>query len=70
MAIGVVLTGIVAGIFAVIGALTVGWPVWVAAVLYPAVGTIGALGFVGAVGNMKGLRLPGLPQARTNQPAR
>lgn len=47
MVIGILLSGIMAGLIATIGALTLGFPIWAAILLYPLVGTFGAMGFVG-----------------------
>jgi hypothetical protein len=49
MVIGVLFTGILAGLLGTIGALTLGAPLWLAALLYPLVGTIGSVGFISFV---------------------
>lgn len=58
MAIGVVISGIITGLFAVIGALTAGLPIWAAALLYPLMGTLGAVAFITVMSRTKILRLP------------
>lgn len=47
MVIGVMFSGIVTGLAATIGALVLGFPLWLAVGLYPVVGTLGALGYIG-----------------------
>jgi hypothetical protein len=47
MVIGVMFSGIVAGMAATIGGLLFGLPVWLAVVLYPAAGALGAIAFIG-----------------------
>lgn len=46
MVIGVILSGILAGVLGTVGALTMGLPLWIAILLYPIVGTIGAISFI------------------------
>lgn len=46
MVIGVILSGILAGAFGTLGALTMGLPLWIAILLYPIVGTIGSISFI------------------------
>ena len=47
MVIGILFSGILAGLLATIGAITFGLPIWAAVLLYPAAGVCGAMGFVG-----------------------
>lgn len=47
MVIGVLLSGVIFGLFATLGTLVLGAPLWLAIVLYPLVGTFGAVGFIG-----------------------
>ena len=46
MVIGILFSGILAGLFATVGALSFGLPIWAAILLYPLAGTVGAMGFV------------------------
>ena len=46
MVIGVILSGIMAGVLGTVGALTMGLPLWGAILLYPIVGTIGSISFI------------------------
>lgn len=46
MVIGVLLSGFLSGLFGTILALTAGFPLWVAILLYPMLGTLGAVGFI------------------------
>lgn len=46
MVIGILFSGILAGLFATIGALTLGFPIWAAILVYPLAGMLGAMGFV------------------------
>jgi len=47
MIIGVLLSGIFTGLAVTIGALSFGFPLWLAVALYPIVGTFGAVAFIG-----------------------
>lgn len=49
MVIGIVFAGILAGFLATVGALTAGLSIWVAALLYPFAGTLGALAMIAVV---------------------
>lgn len=46
MVIGIVLSGIVSGLFGVITALISGLSIWTALALYPVVGLLGAMAFI------------------------
>lgn len=46
MVIGIVFSGIVAGLVAAIGALSMGLPLWFAIMMYPIIGTLGAIGYI------------------------
>lgn len=46
MVIGVLASGILAGLFGVIAALITGFPLWSAILLYPILGTVAACGFI------------------------
>ncbi|SEN32415.1 hypothetical protein SAMN05216227_101145 [Pseudorhodobacter antarcticus] len=46
MVIGILVSGIIAGLFATIGSLTFGLPIWAAVLLYPVAGSLGAVGFI------------------------
>lgn len=46
MVMGVLFSGIFTGLVAAVGALTFGFPIWLAVVLYPIIGTFGAVGFI------------------------
>jgi hypothetical protein len=48
MVIGVLLSGIVFGVFATLASLLMGAPLWVAILLYPMVGAFGAGAFIAA----------------------
>lgn len=47
MVMGIMFSGIFTGLVVSIGALTFGFPLWVAVLLYPVLGTFGAIGFIG-----------------------
>jgi predicted lipid-binding transport protein (Tim44 family) len=47
MVIGVLFSGILAGLMATTGALFFGMPLWFALLLYPIIGVVGALAFIG-----------------------
>jgi len=46
MVIGVMVSGILAGLVATIGSFSIGFPLWVALILYPVMGTLGAVAFI------------------------
>ncbi|MGO4908379.1 hypothetical protein ACEN2J_08615 [Pseudorhodobacter sp. W20_MBD10_FR17] len=46
MVIGVLLSGIVFGVFATLASLLMGAPLWAAILLYPVVGVFGAAAFI------------------------
>ncbi|MDN5787428.1 hypothetical protein [Pseudorhodobacter sp.] len=46
MVVGVMFSGFVAGLLGVVASLTAGAPIWIAVLLYPLLGTVGAIGFV------------------------
>ncbi|QCO56116.1 hypothetical protein EOK75_10470 [Pseudorhodobacter turbinis] len=46
MIIGILFAGILLALGTMIAALVAGFPIWLALMLYPVVGTIGAMGFV------------------------
>ncbi|WP_211215441.1 hypothetical protein [Pseudorhodobacter ferrugineus] len=46
---GIMFSGIFTGLVVSIGALSFGLPLWVAVMLYPILGTMGAIGFIGFV---------------------
>jgi hypothetical protein len=47
MVIGVLLSGIIFGLFAALGTLMMGAPLWLAIILYPLIGSLGSMGFIG-----------------------
>lgn len=46
MIIGVLFSGIIAGVLGTVGALALGLPLWIAIMLYPIIGTLGSIGFI------------------------
>jgi|GEM_PF-2390267 len=62
MVIGVVVSGIIAGLVATIGSFSVGFPLWAALILYPVVGTLGAVAFIAyALSSKKAKQSQALP---------
>lgn len=51
MVIGIVFAGILAGLLASLGTLTAGMSIWVALLLYPFAGTLGALAMIAWLSN-------------------
>ncbi|MGB3280818.1 MAG: hypothetical protein WBA92_16650 [Pseudorhodobacter sp.] len=49
MIIGVILSGFLAGFAALVGALSFGFPLWAAVMLYPIAGTAGAVCFISLI---------------------
>lgn len=60
MVIGIMLSGLFVGLAVTIGSLLVGFPLWLALLLYPVAGALGSMGFVGIAFGRSNVRQHGV----------